>query len=220
MKLFSRDLDSSRVKSHSWKVKPPLVFRWLFPSTVWRIPVNSKRVFITFDDGPIPEVTPWVVDKLRQYGAKATFFCVGDNVQKHPNVFGLLADSDMAVGNHTFYHSKAWSVSLKEYHKSIDMCTSLVNSNLFRPPHGQLFPWMIPALRRKFSKIIMWDILSMDYDASLTADDVFNNVVTYVKPGSVIVFHDSLKAWPRLENALPRILKSLSDQGYTMDVIK
>lgn len=201
-------------------VKPPLVFRWLFPFTTWRIPVNNKRVFITFDDGPIPEVTPRVVDMLRQYGAKATFFCVGENVQKHPDVFRLLADSEMVVGNHTFYHSKAWSVSSKEYHKSIDLCSNLVDSNLFRPPHGQLYPWMIPALRSKFSKIVMWDILTMDYDARLTADDVFQIVVKHVKPGSVIVFHDSLKAWPRLENALPRILKYLRNEGYMMDVIK
>lgn len=203
-----------------WNVQPPLVLRWLFPGTTWRIAGKEKCVYLTFDDGPVPEVTPKVVELLNQYHTKATFFCVADNVRKYPDVYQSLIDNGMGLGNHTYSHLKAWSYPSKVYFDDIEKGRALNSTQLFRPPYGQLYPWYVPRLKRYFRQIIMWDVLSLDFRADLSDRDVYNTVVNHVRPGSIIVFHDSLKAWPRLEKALPDILDYLTLAGYKMRLLE
>ncbi|GAO30040.1 polysaccharide deacetylase family protein [Geofilum rubicundum] len=202
-----------------WKIQPPVFLRWLFPGTIWRFSTREKCVYLTFDDGPVPEVTPKVVALLNRYQAKATFFCVADNIRRFPEVYQMLQENGMQVGNHTYSHMKAWSNSVSAYFSDVEKGLEWNPTELFRPPHGQLYPWYVPRLKRTCRKIVMWDVLSMDYRADLSDGDVFEAVIKHVRPGSVIVFHDSLKAWPRLEKALPDILEYLSHEGYRMDLI-
>jgi peptidoglycan/xylan/chitin deacetylase (PgdA/CDA1 family) len=191
-----------------------------FCGAAWRIKTKEKKVFLTFDDGPVPEVTPCVINLLKQYNAVATFFCVGDNVRKYPVVFRLIRESGMKVGNHTFSHCKAWSKTKAEYLNDVKKCSNYAESNCFRPPHGQMYPWWIRSLKKSFGRIVMWDILSLDYDPMLTPDEVVENVTANLRKGSIIVFHDSLKAWDRLKVALPRVLEHLKNEGYTTEIIE
>lgn len=202
-----------------WFVRPPHLVRLAFRGTLWRVPEKEKKVYLTFDDGPIPEVTPWVVERLQEEGMVATFFCVGDNIRKHPEVFQLLKASGMAIGNHTFGHKRAWQTNKKDYLSDLDRFDSLHSTGLFRPPHGQLTRGLLKVLRKRYQKIVMWDILTHDYDARFSAQMVVDNALNYTRPGSIIVFHDSLKAWPRLKEALPRVLKQLKAQGYTTGLL-
>lgn len=214
-----KDLDFLNNWIKKWEVRPPELWRHIFPGTVWRIPVKEKKVFLTFDDGPIPEVTPWVLDCLKKNDAVATFFCVGDNIRKHPDVFQQVRDSGMGIGNHTFSHKRAWKSIKSDYLNDVDRFGNYFSADFFRPPHGQLYPWLVKPLKKKFSKIVMWDILTRDYDQSLVADDIVRNVKDYLRPGSIIVFHDSLKSWPRLQDALPRILKEIHEKGYSTGLL-
>ncbi len=219
-KACFNDWVSLIIKMDKWNIQPPLIMRWLFPGTIWRMARNENSVYLTFDDGPVPEVTPKVVEILNQYKAKATFFCVGDNIRKHPDVYQTVLDNGMGVGNHTYSHLKAWSHPAGVYFEDIEKGRTWNPTLLFRPPHGQLYPWYVPRLKRTFKRIVMWDVLSLDYRADLSDRDVYNTVVNNVRPGSVIVFHDSLKAWPRLERALPDILEYLNLAGYKMKLIE
>ena len=203
-----------------YKITPPSFIRNLFPGTIWRIKTNEKVVFITFDDGPVPEVTPLVIDCLKKYNAVATFFCVGDNVRKYPEIFKSLTDNGMTVGNHSFSHKKAKRLNKKEFFDDVDKCSEFVKSKLFRPPYGKMRPWWVFEMKKRFDKIVMWDILSLDYDKNVSAEDVVNNVITNIRPGSVIVFHDSLKAWDRMRYALPMILEFAIENGYKTKIIK
>jgi peptidoglycan/xylan/chitin deacetylase (PgdA/CDA1 family) len=198
-----------------WSINPPALLRWAFPGTTWRESVKGKSVFLTFDDGPIPDVTPWVLQCLKEHDMVATFFCVGENIQKHPDVFQKLVESGMGIGNHTYSHKKAWRSNKADYLEDIDRFTELYRTNIFRPPHGQLYPWWVKNLKKRFSKIVMWDILTMDYDNALSADEVVKNVMDHLRPGSIIVFHDSIKSMPRLEMALPIVLDKIKEAGYT-----
>ncbi len=190
------------------------MLRLFFPNTIWQMPGNVKKVYITFDDGPIPEVTPWVINCLKEHGAVATFFCVGDNIIKHPDIFKQLVENKMEIGNHTYSHKKAWHCSKNEYLKDADKFQEIRHTELFRPPHGQLYPWLIKPLKKRFSKIVMWNILSRDYNKNISDDDIINNVTASLQPGSIIVFHDSVKTWPKLINVLPPVLKEINKQGY------
>jgi len=203
-----------------YKISPPSLIRNLFPGTIWRVKTNEKVLFITFDDGPVPEVTPWVIDCLKKYKAVATFFCVGDNVRKYPEIFKSLTDNEMAVGNHSFSHKKTKRFHKIEFFKDVDKSMEFVKSAIFRPPHGRINPWWLPELKRRFDKIVMWDILSLDYDKNVSAEDVVNNVITNIRPGSVIVFHDSLKSWDRMRYALPKVLEFAIENGYKTKIIK
>lgn len=213
------DLDFLNNWLKKWEVRPPELWRRIFPGTVWRIHVKEKKVFLTFDDGPIPEVTTWVLDCLRENNAVATFFCVGDNIRKHPDVFQQVRDSGMGIGNHTFSHKRAWKSITSDYLEDVDRFGNYFSAEFFRPPHGQLYPWLVKPLKKRFSKIVMWDILTRDYDHSLVAEDIVRNVKDYLRPGSIIVFHDSLKSWPRLKDALPRILKEINEKGYSTGLL-
>ena len=207
-------MDSLSNVFRKWFVRPPHLLRMAFQGTFWRVPTKERVVYLTFDDGPIPEVTPWVIERLKEEEMVATFFCVGDNIRKHPQVFQLLQSSGMAIGNHTFGHIRGWKTNKKDYLSDLDRFDSLFSTGLFRPPHGQLTHGLLKALRKRYQKVVMWDILTHDYDARFSAKAVVDNALSYTRPGSIIVFHDSLKAWPRLKEALPLVLKQLKAQGY------
>jgi len=199
--------------------KTPKFIQSLFPSFTWKMaPAKDKVLYLTFDDGPIPEVTPWVLETLDKFDAKATFFCVGDNVRKHEDVFQLVKSKGHSVGNHTYHHLSGWQTDNIPYFHDIRKCASLVKSNLFRPPYGRIKPKQTQFLSRHY-KIVMWDVLSGDFDESLDAEACYQNVVRATKPGSIVVFHDSLKAEAKLKEVLPRVLEHYYLQGYIFKAI-
>lgn len=197
----------------------PYFIKLFFPSSIlWKVKIKDKKVFITFDDGPIPEVTPWVLEILKKYNAKATFFMVGENAAKYPNLVEDILTHGHRIGNHSFNHIKGWKTTDKEYYDNIEKAAGYIPSKLFRPPHGQIKPRQARYLKR-FYKIIMWTILSGDYDASKTAEECFNNVKNNLSPGAIVVFHDSLKAKKNMEYALEESLKFLVNEGWEFGVI-
>ncbi len=199
-------------------VKTPKIIKSMFPSLRWEIKTDEKELFLTFDDGPIPEVTPWILDLLDEYNAKATFFVVGNNVEKHPDIAGDIIARNHALGNHTYNHLNGWKTDNLPYFLNIKKSAKLVNTTLFRPPYGKLTPKQIEFLQRHY-KIIMWDVLSGDFDENISAEKCYNNVVQYSKPGSIIVFHDNIKAMKKVKEVLPRILEYYSNLGYTFSTI-
>jgi peptidoglycan-N-acetylglucosamine deacetylase len=192
----------------------PFFLPLIIPSLTWKVQTNDKVVYLTFDDGPNPDVTPWVLQQLAQYAAKATFFCVGQNVVTNPETFQQVLDQGHAVGNHTFNHLSGWSHSQNAYFANIDACATVVNSNLFRPPYGRIVPWQIDALKKKGYQIVMWNILTRDYDSAVDIQQAISATVENTRPGSVIVFHDSTKASAQLKQILPPVLQQLSNQGF------
>jgi peptidoglycan-N-acetylglucosamine deacetylase len=194
--------------------RPPFLLRILtFGSVYWRIPVKEKCIYLTFDDGPIPDVTPWVLETLKSFDAHATFFCVGENVNKHNDIYKLLLEAGHRTGNHSFHHIKAWNTKKELYLDDVDKAHDLINSRLYRPPHGQLTIPLIKILKKNFS-IIMWSLLSYDFDLSVTPERCLAILLKQTKPGDIVVFHDSLKAEPRLKYALPEFLKHFHAKGF------
>lgn len=194
--------------------RPPLLFRALFPEAIFRLSVRGKKVvYLTFDDGPIPEVTPWVLDTLDRYGVKATFFMVGDNVKRNPGLLEEVRRRGHQVGNHTMHHLQGSKVMTIRYLRDVKEADALIGSVLFRPPHGWL-RWKQAAALKDHMRLIMYDLVTRDYSRHLTWQDVVKNVKRYTRNGSIIVFHDSLKSWPRLEQALPASLEWLLENGY------
>lgn len=199
-------------------VKTPQFIQNLFPNFTWRIPTQEKVLFLTFDDGPIPEVTPWVLDQLSDYQAKATFFCVGDNVQKYPELFAQVRERGHSVGNHTYNHLNGWATDNIPYFHNVRHCAHLTDSALFRPPYGRLKPKQAQFLQRHY-RIIMWDVLSGDFDPNLSQEDCLNNVMRNAGPGSIVVFHDSLKAKDKLAYVLPLVLENFAQAGYRFEAL-
>jgi len=193
--------------------QPPWFYRILFPGVTWRIPGKEKCVYLTFDDGPIPEVTPWVLDTLDSYGVKATFFCVGENVYKHPEVYRMVLERGHRVGNHTYNHIQGIRFWTSNYIRNITKAAGVIDSQLFRPPHGHMRIPQVLALRNQYH-IIMWDVVTRDYSPHMTPNGVFNVVKKYTRNGSVIVFHDSLKAEKNMKEAMPRAIEWLQAEGY------
>ena len=198
--------------------QPAKWLRWIYPHALWRMDKNEHAVYLTFDDGPIPQSTPCYLDTLCKFCIKETFFMVGDNVRKYPKLYEQIVAEGHQVGNHTFHHLgsfKHWAIT---YGYDVQDANELIHSHLFRPPHG----WMRHAvywwLSRKFT-IVMWDLVTRDYSKWLTADDVVNNVKRYARNGSIITFHDSLKSIDKLQTALPESLQWLKDQGYEFKTI-
>mgnify|MGYP003331968960 FL=1 len=187
-------------------------------SLTWKIPSRDKVIYLTFDDGPIPEITPWVVEKLKEHNAKATFFCVGNNVRKHTQIYNSLLLNEHRTGNHTDQHVNGWTSFNRKYFLDVARCARVVKSDLFRPPYGKIRPTQIARLKKQY-RIIMWDVLSKDYDTNLSGEQVFEKVKNNTKPGSIIVFHDSIKAAPRLRYALPKTLEWFAAQGYRFEAI-
>lgn len=196
----------------------PDFIRKLIPGAVWRLPQKEKTVYLTFDDGPIPEVTPWVLDLLKKYNIKATFFCVGDNVRKHPEVFKMLVSAGHSVGNHTFNHLQGFKVKSDKYVENVELADAYIRSNLFRPPHGHLRIRQGTRLSKKF-RFVMWDVITRDYNRKLSGEYVLNVVKRYVRNGSIIVFHDSIKAEKNMKYALPRAIEFLLSEGYKFEKI-
>lgn len=208
----------------------PFFLPWLFPDLVWRIPTNEKKIFLTFDDGPVPGPTEFVLATLKKFDARATFFCIGDNVRKHPTVFAQIAEAGHSIGNHTFNHLKGWNYSTKDYLANIELCTSqivvgynslstvnnrqwTVDGQLFRPPYGRITRNQIRSLKDSY-KIIMWDVLTQDYFQSMSPERCLNGSLKATRSGSIIVFHDSLKAERNLTYTLPRYMDYFSKQGF------
>lgn len=197
--------------------QPPLPYRLLFPEAIWRIKkLDTKTVFLTFDDGPIPEVTPWVLDTLDHYGIKATFFMVGDNVARHPELYEEVKRRGHSYGNHTMHHLQGMKVTSYRYMHDITEANDLIKSVLFRPPHGLLRWKQARAIKDRYN-IVMYDLVTRDYSKKLTPEDVFRNVKRYARNGSIIVFHDSLKAERNMKAVLPRAIEWLQARGYTFE---
>jgi peptidoglycan/xylan/chitin deacetylase (PgdA/CDA1 family) len=194
----------------------PFWLQWFYPTLTWHKNRKEKSIYLTFDDGPIPVVTPYVLNCLDDFQAKATFFCIGDNVRKHPEIYSQVVAAGHSVGNHTYTHLKGWQSKSEPYLADIKRCAELVKSSLFRPPYGRIRKKQIIDIAKQHPEmdIIMWDVLSGDFDSALNSDQVTTNVLKNVKNGSIIVFHDSLKAFPRLQDALPAVLKKLQSAGY------
>lgn len=196
-------------------VKTPRFLNWIYPKRIWNIPNNANSVYLTFDDGPIPNVTTWVLDTLKKYNAKATFFCVGDNVRKNPAIFNDIKKDGHAIGNHTFNHLNGWKTENTKYIKNISLAEKELNQNqlLFRPPFGKITNKQAKILQKKGYTIIMWDVLSADYDTSISKETCLKNFLNTIKSGSIIVLHDSIKAENNLRYVLPKVLDYIKENG-------
>jgi peptidoglycan/xylan/chitin deacetylase (PgdA/CDA1 family) len=228
-------------------VNTPWWLRAIYPQLIWQMPNQEKIIYLTFDDGPHATATPFVLDTLAAYNAKASFFCIGKNVIEHPEIYARILNEGHTVGNHTQYHANGWKVSDSKYFNEINEAATLIQSNLFRPPYGRIKRSQIKQLTQKkhiqlsgvessdelsFNvqsndlqstqspyKIIMWSVLSGDFDTNLSAADCTNNVIKHTKAGSIVVFHDSAKAWDRMSDALPKVLKHFSEQGFRFEAL-
>ena len=196
----------------------PRLLRPLWGKVVWRKDPSSKVIYLTFDDGPVPEVTPLVLDLLDEHNIKATFFCVGENVQKHPDTFAQVMSRGHKVGNHTFNHLKGFSVKDEEYYDNIDKAAELINSKLFRPPYGRITGKQMKKLRDRYT-IIMWDVITHDYNKSLSPETIMRTIKRYSRNGSLVVFHDSIKAKENLLAVLPLAIEYWKSKGYTFGVL-
>lgn len=209
-------------------IKTPWLLKKLYPGCTWHMPSREKIIYLTFDDGPHPIATPFVLDTLRQYQAKATFFCIGKNVVEHPAIYRRILEEGHRTGNHTHNHLNGWKVKDEQYINNILEAGQHIDSNLFRPPYGRITQFQVKILAgiapykdsgRTF-KIIMWDVLSGDFDKSLSGENCSLNVINKTRPGSIVVFHDSEKAFPRLQKALPDMLQYFSEKGYRFEAIQ
>lgn len=198
----------------------PFWLKMLYPKLIWDIKTTDKKIFLTFDDGPIPQVTPWVLEQLQKFDAHATFFCIGDNVKKHPDIFQQVLDQGHTIGNHTFHHLNGWNTPDDKYLADIQECETLFKTHLFRPPYGRIKRAQINLLSSY--KIIMWDVLSGDFDASTSPVRCLHNTIGSAKAGSIVLFHDSLKAERNLRYALPIALSFWKEHGFeiaALDII-
>jgi len=229
-----------------YTVRPPFFLKWFYPNLIWDKDTNEKVVYLTFDDGPIPNVTDFVLNTLKSFNAKATFFCIGDNIDKHPAIFEQIKTDGHAIGNHTYNHLKGWKTDDKTYVDNFWKCQELTETNLFRPPYGRIKKSQISKLVTSYRlrvtrnpqlnsaqdlahispqlttlnsqlQIVMWDVLSGDFDLNLSPEKCYKNVINHTRNGSIIVFHDSLKAWDRLEYALPKTIEYLLAKGYRFE---
>lgn len=201
--------------------RPPEWLRCLGPRALYRMPHGAsvaKKVYLTFDDGPIPEVTPRLLDLLDSYGVKGTFFMVGDNVRKYPDLYEEVRNRGHVCGNHTMHHLQGLRESTDRYVRDVDMAAQLIDSRLFRPPHGWLKSSQARSLKERY-RLVMYDVVTRDYSKRVTARDVVKNVRKYTRPGSIVVFHDSLKSLPRLFDSLPESIEWLAGEGYEFGVI-
>ncbi|WP_027125664.1 polysaccharide deacetylase family protein [Gelidibacter mesophilus] len=218
-------------------VKTPKLIKGIFPSYTWDMPQDQKVIYLTFDDGPTPEITNWTLDLLRSYNAKATFFCIGNNIEKYPDIFNDLIKDGHAIGNHTYHHPKGWTTNSDVYVNQVIKTQDLIAlgiqntklqitnhkstiANLFRPPYGQITPKQGKRLLALGYKIIMWDILAFDWKNSISPEECEKNVILKAGNGSIIVFHDSVKAAPRMKFALTKTLEHFSRKGYQFKCIE
>lgn len=210
------------VKTH-WLIKKML------PGFIWDLPASEKVVYLTFDDGPTPEITTWTLKLLKSYNSKATFFCIGENIAKFPEIFTSIQKEGHTIGNHTYNHLNGWKFSVKEYLENVTKCQQIIDNlhdknhlsaKPFRPPYGKLKKQQYKFLRKSGYKIVMWDVLSADFDTAISPEQCAENVLKNIRPGSIIIFHDSVKASTNLKYALPKTLNYLQEMGYKMKAIK
>ena len=197
--------------------QPPQFIRRLYPRACWRMNASEKSVYLTFDDGPIPEVTPWVLDVLDKYHIKATFFMVGDNVRKHPDEYKMVVERGHRIGNHTYNHLKGFEELTERYIANIDKADCYLSTDLFRPPHGLMRMDQYRALSERY-RIIMWDLVTRDYNPKLNGREILKKVKRYARNGSIITFHDSIKSEKNMKYSLPRAIEWLKEQGYEFKV--
>lgn len=203
-------------------VKTPKLVQRIFPKRVWALPNKNNCVYLSFDDGPIPEITPWVLDELKKFNFKATFFCIGANIEKHSAIFKRIISDGHSVGNHTFNHLNGWKTGTKEYIENAVLCEAEIeksaiqtqNAKLFRPPYGKATSRQLKILQKKGYEIIMWDVLSADFDTTISEENCLQNVLNKIEDGSIVIFHDSLKAEKNLRYALPKVLKFISERAW------
>lgn len=217
-------------------VKTHRIIKKLFSNYIWDIPNHGNKVYLTFDDGPTPEITQWVLNQLEKYNAKATFFCIGKNIVAYPEIFNQIIEKGHGIGNHTHNHLNGWKTTTDEYiensnqwsvvsdqiaeHRTADCILNSEHCRIFRPPYGKIKAAQAKKLRQQGYKIIMWDVLSADFDQSISKEECLNNVLSSTKSGSVIVFHDSLKAFKNLEYTLPKVLQYLTENNFSFGIIK
>ena len=200
--------------------QPAVYLRWIYPHALWRMDRNEKAVYLTFDDGPIPEATPFILDVLDRFNARATFFMVGENVEKYPHLFQEVKRRGHRIGNHTYNHISGFKHWSWHYLANAKKANELLQTDLFRPPHGWIQIGQYKTLRHCGYRVVMWDVVTRDYSRWLTAKDVFSNVRRYTRSGSIITFHDSLKSIEKLKSALPQALQWLTEQGYEFRVFE
>lgn len=220
-------------------IKTNKLIKKIFPNYIWNIPNTEKKIYLTFDDGPTPEITEWVLEELKKHQAKASFFCIGKNINSHVAIFLKIIDEGHSIGNHTYNHLKGWNTSTEEYLENIELCKSEIlnaspisyssglkseignqQSKLLRPPYGKIKNSQSKKLRELGYKIIMWDVLSADFDQTVTPEKCLENVLQNVQSGSIIVFHDSVKAFRNLEYTLPKSLEILKQRGFVFEAIQ
>ncbi len=199
-------------------VRPSYLLQKLYPQAVWRKSSLENKIYLTFDDGPVPEITNGVLDVLKKENIKATFFCVGENVKKYPEIYARILADKHAVGNHTYNHLNGWNTHGNQYFRNVIKCAEVVQSNLFRPPYGRIKKSQLSQINKKYS-VIMWDVLSGDYDKNTSPVQCLKNVTDHVRNGSVIVFHDSYKAQRNMEFALPQFIQFAKERGFEFEVL-
>jgi peptidoglycan/xylan/chitin deacetylase (PgdA/CDA1 family) len=202
--------------------RTPFFLPWLYPALLWRMPTQANDVYLTFDDGPVPGPTDFALDTLQRHHAQATFFCIGDNIRKHPDLFPRIPAGGHAVGNHTFHHLNGWHTRAGNYVRDVADCDAMlglhtVQTKLFRPPYGQISRRQISQLQGR--SIVMWDVLSVDYNRRLSPEACLRNTMRAVRPGSIVVFHDSYKAEKNMTYALPRLMDHLGSAGYSFKAL-
>ncbi|MES2619506.1 MAG: polysaccharide deacetylase family protein [Bacteroidota bacterium] len=188
----------------------------VYRECLWKVNTKDKILYLTFDDGPIPNITAFVLDELRKWNAKATFFCIGRNVENNPEIFQKIVDEEHSIGNHTYDHLKGWNCKDREYLENIEKCGTVLNSKLLRPPYGKLKPSQYLALKSQY-KLVMWDVLSFDFDTKISQEKVLSNVIKNAEEGSIVVFHDSLKAEAKVRFVLPKVLEHFSAKGFKFE---
>jgi peptidoglycan-N-acetylglucosamine deacetylase len=206
--------------------KTNFLMRAIYPDFLWRVKTDEKVIYLTFDDGPIPEITEFVLEELNKYQAKATFFCIGGNIEKHPDIFQQIVNQGHTIGNHTFNHLKGWHTEDEIYLENFKKCDEAIENNFithssylishFRPPYGRIKRSQAAEIL-KTHEIIMWDVLSGDYDQSISPETVLKKCIQYSEQGSIVLFHDSIKASKNIMYALPRFLEHFSEQGFTFE---
>jgi len=203
---------------HKYFLKTPWWVPLFYPAYTWRMPDRENVVYLTFDDGPHPEITPWVLDQLKHYNAAATFFCIGRNVEQYPGVYQQILAEGHSTGNHTYSHPNGWKTPAADYLQDVTRASIVIDSSLFRPPYGRVkkkqAAGLAEAMQKRSVKLVMWDVLSADFDRSVSPEQCAAIVVRHVRPGSVVVFHDSEKAFRNLEFALPYVLENLKTRGF------
>lgn len=198
-------------------VKPSKIFRMFYPSLLWKMPkTGEKTIYLTFDDGPHPTITPLVLEILKRYDAKATFFCIGNNVRQFPATFELIKKEGHSVGCHTFNHENGWKTKTQDYVGSVSAANELIQSNLFRPPHGKIKRSELKKLQTSNSELqtVAWTVIAYDWDHALSPEDVYQNVIRNTGDGAIVAFHDSLKAYSNMISVLPRVLEYYSQKGF------